>query len=155
MNYETSTEIEFAIAGWFGIRTHVIVPNLSWGLNLAFECDLAVLSGSGYLYEVEIKISRSDLIRDREKHKWHYYDTGKIRKLWFAIPERLLKAIDHIPDKAGILVVSKSGRVSEIRKPQVNGAANTLTDKEQYKVARLGAMRVWKLKGKLIDKESK
>lgn len=113
-------------------RTHVIVPNLSWGL-LPWEADLAVLHGSGFMDEVEIKISIADLRREFEtkKHKheelvhglassylgadrkWTYNwsDTKPhiVRRFWFAMPEPLIaKGFGNIklPDHAGLIAVS-------------------------------------------------
>lgn len=147
MNFETAAEIEIAIAGWFGIRKHVIVPNVSWGL-FNHECDVTVLSSSNYAYEIEIKVSKSDLVRD--KAKWHNHDSIKIRKLWFAVPEKLNGCIEYIPARAGILVVSKKGVVSELRAPEVNAMARKLSEKECFTLARLGTMRIWSLKEALI-----
>jgi len=154
MNYETSHEIEWAVAGFFGVRTHIIVPNISWGM-LLHECDLAVLSPTGYLWEVEIKTSKADLVRDKSKRKWLFYKERKIRKLWFAIPKKLLNAIEHIPTFAGVLTVSEYGLVHEIRKPEVNDLALKLTEAQKFQLARLGTMRIWKLKRKLIEREKK
>jgi len=148
-----SNKIEFAVAGWFGIRTHVIVPNLSWGL-VRHECDLAVLSPSDYLYEIEIKVSRGDIIRDRNKEKWRVYDERGFRKLWFAIPDKLQSSIEHIPERAGILIITENNGYSlvrEIRKPIINKLAKKLSQEEKFNLARLGAMRIWKLKHALLN----
>ena len=72
MNYETAAEIEVAVAAWFDTRLNVVVPNVTFGLNLSFECDLAIATKAGYLYEVEIKVSHSDLIKDKSKDKWRF-----------------------------------------------------------------------------------
>ena len=144
--YETSAEIEWAIACHFGYRTHVIVPNITWGMMFPFELDLAIMTNKGYLYEVEIKTSRADLIRDKNKQKWKgMYPIGRIKKLWFAIPEKLMKSIEHIPERAGVLVVNKDGMVKEIRKPE-NNPARPLSIENQFGLARLGAMRIWPMK---------
>jgi hypothetical protein len=151
MNYEKTYEIEWAVANWFGTRTHVIVPNVTWGLHFNYELDLAILSSSDYLYEVEIKISKSDLIKDKEKDKWRYHDlVNRIRKLWFAVPEKLKDLIDYIPSKSGFLIVSNIGKVTEIRKPVIDNNAKKLSEKEKFMLARLGVMRIWKLKRNYI-----
>jgi hypothetical protein len=152
MKYESSAEIELAIARWFGIRTHVMVPNLSWGF-LNYECDIAVLSANNYLYEIEIKISKQDLLRDKAKQKWRTQNQSKIRKLWFAIPTKLMDAIIHIPVDAGILVVNQNGSVTQIRKPITNLQVKAVTENDRYKLARLGAIRVWSLKQKLLKQK--
>lgn len=60
-------EMEVAIAEMFGIRTHIIVPNISWGLRGMHEMDLAIIFRSGYLKEIEIKRSIQDLKADFKK----------------------------------------------------------------------------------------
>ena len=150
MNFETVYEIEPKIARWFGIRTHLVVPNIGWGLGVSWELDLAVMTASDYLYEVEIKVRKHDLIRDQEKRKWLFYGGGKIRKLWFAMPEKLRPHIDFVPEIAGILIVSGEGKIEEIRKPVIDQRARKLTDKEKYQLARLGTLRVWQAKEEIV-----
>jgi hypothetical protein len=147
MNHTTAKEIEIALANWFGFTTHLIIPNVSYGY-LPYEADMLVLSDSNYVWEVEIKISRSDLLRDKKKR--HQHDSIKIRKLWFAIPEKLSSCICHIPEKAGVLVIDFDGRVTENRKPTINSSAVCASDAQRFQLARLGAIRIWPLKHKLL-----
>ena len=77
-------EIEIAIASYFGISRHIIVTNISWGLNL-HECDILIIRESGYAVEVEIKRSKQDLLNDFKKQ--HGHRSKKIKELWYAIPE--------------------------------------------------------------------
>lgn len=129
----TASEISYVLAHkvWRP-RTHVIVPNLSWGL-LAWEADIAVLHGSGYMDEVEIKISLADLRREFEtkKHKheqlvrglpqyrlgddrkwtpdWSESKPHIVRRFWFAMPEALIKkgfGDLNLPDHAGLIAVT-------------------------------------------------
>lgn len=153
MNYETAEEIEIAVAHWFGTRKHVIVPNISWSM-LSYECDMMVLFPNGYAAEVEIKVSRSDLMRD--KKKGHNHNSNLMRYLYFAIPEKLSEKciIADFPERAGILVVTKPLRgalvygnnVELLRPPQENLFARKLTDEEKFNLARLGVLRMWNLK---------
>ena len=53
-----TADMEIAIAEWVGTRTHLVVPNVSYGMYV-HECDLFVLSKSGYATEIEIKITVS------------------------------------------------------------------------------------------------
>lgn len=69
----STLQCEVAIMKHFGIRANLIVPNVSWEIySLPFrtlhECDILILSNSGYATEVEIKISKADLLKDREKN---------------------------------------------------------------------------------------
>lgn len=147
MNFETCKEIEIAVANYFGIGTNIIVPNVSWGF-LNHEADLLVVSKSGYAWEIEIKVSKSDMVRDQSKR--HAHQSNKIRHLWFAIPEKLLPEVSLIPERAGILYIKQSGHVLQHREPQVNITALKLTDEEQFKIVRLGALRIWRLKAKIL-----
>lgn len=69
----TCLDIELATASHFDSRANLIVPNISWGMGLDHEIDLAIVNPkSGYMREVEIKISKSDLVpvksvKEREK----------------------------------------------------------------------------------------
>lgn len=143
-------DIELAIAKYFNYRQNIIVPNISWGLHL-HECDLLVLSKSGYATEVEIKISKSDLIKD--KFKKHKHLSDKIRRLFFAMPIDLYNIIKDdkdvmvaLPKKAGIVVVYSNGRCEKIVRAKTVALARKFNDKEVQKLLHLGIMRTWNLR---------
>lgn len=147
MNYTTTPEIEVAVANHFGARTHVIVPNVSWGM-FNYELDLVVLNiRSMYASEIEIKISKSDLKRDQQKR--HHHDSNMMKWLWFAIPHDLVRAWELIPDRAGILCVEEDGKVLVLRKPAINTTARKWDYRDAYKLARLGTLRIWDLRRNL------
>lgn len=148
-DYQTAYEIEFAIAHHFGIRTHTIIPNVSWGM-FAYELDLCVLNNrSFYADEVEIKISRSDLKRDSKKRHNHDWNNNMIKRLWFAMPERMENCIDLVPARAGIMLVSPLlGAVRVLRLPVINKAAKKWRAEDAFKLARLGTLRMWDLMGR-------
>lgn len=154
--------MECALSSWFDYRINLIVPNVYWGMNM-HECDLLIVSKAGYVTECEIKISRADLRADRKK--WHGHEGGiakrVIKYLYFAVPEHLeAAALQFVPERAGIILVSPkdnvpgeypySPRCKRIRQPIVNKHAQKMPDRERYKVARLGALRIWDLKRKLV-----
>ena len=146
-------DMEIALSYHFKYRRNLIVPNVSWGLEL-HECDLLMLTPTGYATEIEIKISKADLIKD--KNKLHGHESHKIKYLYFAIPEYLLKYKEHIPERAGIVVVhygtgfSKSKvYVRVVRKPKANPIKYKWDLEERYKLARLGSLRIWSLKSKI------
>jgi hypothetical protein len=159
----TAFDIEMAVSRYFNPRANLIVPNVSWGL-FGHEVDLCVLSKNNYASEIEIKISRADLIKD--KLKSHCHNDPMIKYLYFAIPEYLLKDIEHIPERAGILVVewikpwsSCYGtkyegrfRCKKHRNPKANGFRQW-EDYERNILLRLGCMRIWGLKKKLMTYE--
>lgn len=165
MNKITTTQMEIALARHFNFRQNLIVPNVSWGLyinrTVLHECDLLILTKSNYLWEVEIKVSKSDLIVD--KKKIHGHRNCNIKRFYFAIPEYLGNCIEHIPERAGIIIVREDVRLvqgmtvnacRQIRDPKIEKGYR-LTGQEKLKVAMLGAMRIWSLKNKLVKLDSK
>lgn len=146
-----SLDIEIAVMEYLGTRANLIVPNISYGLDL-HECDILSLARSGYATEVEIKVSKHDLLKDKEK--WHGHHDNKIAEFFFAVPELLEEiALANIPERAGLLIIEKyyDGDVGvKLIKPcQRNENAVKWSDKERCKLARLGAMRILKLKEKI------
>lgn len=152
----TTIEMEEAISRYFGIRTNIIVPNISWGLPGMHECDVFIVRRSGYVIEVEIKRTKADLLADFKKK--HDHSDIRIKEFYYALPESLLKTCtEFIPEHAGIISCSRSKwstrnsvYASEIRLPKPRKDARKLTHEEQFKVAKLGCMRIWKLKEKII-----
>lgn len=158
-----SLDIELAVAGYFGARANLIVPNVSWGM-FGHEVDLCILSKAGYATEVEIKVSKADLVKDKEKR--HGHNDSMIKYLYFAIPEHLFtcECISHLPGRAGILAVKWNEPFDNPYYPRrrIEGywsckkqreAAiqydRKWTDCERNSLLRLGAMRIWGLKQKL------
>ena len=134
----TSLDIEIACTELFNHRINIIVPNISWGMNL-HECDLLVLTKSGYAYEIEIKTSKADLKADKKKK--HKHISKRIKKLYFALPYYLLPDCESlIPENAGIISV-KDFRAVIIRDAQ-DKSDYKFSEKERLNLARLGTMRI-------------
>ena len=154
----TTIEIEERVATYFGIRQNIIVPNISWGMNI-HECDLLIVRKSGYAVEVEIKISRADLKKDLEKR--HHHSDSRIRDFYFAIPEYLQDSISFIPEHAGIITLKRNYNwhgiieCKTIRNAKVNTHCQKFTTEEISNIARLGSMRIWNLKRKMIEMRRK
>lgn len=151
-----TAEMEVALAQYFDYRANLIVPNVHWGMNM-HECDLLVVSKAGYCTEVEIKVTRADLRADSRKKHCHDSGVGRriIKYLYFAIPAYLDHCLEFVPERAGVILVrpkddNYTPRCRKIRDPQVNRAATKVPDHERYQIARLGALRVWNLKRKLV-----
>ena len=159
--------MEIALASWFDYRVNLIVPNVHWGMNM-HECDLLIVSKAGYVTEVEIKISRAGLKADAKKS--HGHRSNWIKYLYFAVPDYIIAdgnvlkddVMAMIPERAGIITVKPflssmdpwndgNPRCKRIREPTANKAATTMGDLDRYKVARLGALRIWGLKSRLAE----
>lgn len=148
--FVTTFDIELILIERFGVRRNIIVPNVSWGINI-HECDLFIISQSHYVTEIEIKISLSDLKKDKQKKHGHH--DNRIKYLYFAIPEKLEKHIEHIPERAGIFIIreKKNGTIlsEEIRRPKKNKNCIKLPSNQVLKVSHLGCMRILSLMGNI------
>jgi hypothetical protein len=150
----TTMDMEVAVADFFNTRVNIVVPNISWGMGI-HECDLLVISKRNYASEVEIKVSKQDLIKDLSKK--HGHESDKIKYLYFAIPDYLEQYQDIIPVRAGIIVVNNTVRGGNVfsgcctlsRSPQINSNYK-FSDAEKFNAARLGTMRIWTLKRKIL-----
>lgn len=155
-------DMEVELSKFLNYRVNLVVPNVSWGM-FSHECDLIRLTPAGYCSEIEIKVSLSDLKKDKTKRHNHMdggvygYGTNKIKYLYFAIPEYLEPHIEHIPERAGILILREvyhkyydetRRHVEEIRAPKIQSNYK-FSEKERIKLLSLMAMRIWGLKRKL------
>lgn len=151
--------MEIALAEHFNSRANLIVPNVSWGMEI-HECDLLILTPQSYAWEIELKVDKYDLIKDKEKK--HNHNSYKIKYLYFAITNDLLDCKEHIPERAGIIqvyrYVDKWGDLEiackRIRKAKVNSQYK-FSAKERQRLTMLGAMRIWTLKKRIIRLENK
>lgn len=143
-----SDDIARAVVSFLNYRRYVIVPNVSWGINM-HECDLLAINSDHYATEVEIKISRSDLIADKKKphHQQHH---ARLRRLMFAIPAHMNRSevLQHVPQHAGIIVVDHGWKdglfdCKVVRRGQLNPNAKPWGPTERFELARLGVMRFW------------
>lgn len=146
-------DMEIALASFFDYRANLIVPNVSWGL-INHECDLLILTNCGYATEIEIKISRSDLKADKKKN--HGHESYKIKRLYFAISDNIDTnfALNEIPSRSGLIVVSEDKPIKIIKEAVINKTAKKFSEADRYQLARLGAMRIWRLKRKVNYNET-
>lgn len=145
----TSADIEWALthgtSGPYNYRRALVVANVSWGL-LNWEADMVALSVAGWLTEIEIKISVSDLKRDLAKDKHKRARDPMIRDFYYAMPLAIwekVSAAPPIPEYAGVWTISDEGERRRQRKAAPYCHARKLTDSERLQLARLGAMRYW------------
>jgi hypothetical protein len=148
----TEDKIAHAIVGsCFPYRRYVAVPNVSWGL-LPHEVDLAVLAPSGYLYEVEIKISVHDFNRDARKWKHKLAEKNGshelIRGFYFAMPGDVYEKVrTKVPLGVGVItcgayaIPTMAAKI--LRRPSDNPRGRRLTEAEQRQLLRLGYLRYW------------
>lgn len=97
----------------FDIRKNLVVCNVSWGL-LNHEADMLVMSKAGYLTEIEIKRSLSDLKADFKKK--HDHSHKLIKKFYYAVPESLLEEckdliMEHKQWASGIITYDEECKI--------------------------------------------
>jgi len=148
----TALDIEIAVAKHFDYRSHVIVPNVFWGLGFNHELDVLVMSGSGYVTEIEIKTSRADLRRDLKKT--HGHRSLKICRHFLAVPKSLSAfAIELFPQDWGVLGVDEGNQwVEVLRNAKRNKNAKPLETSDINHLYKLASMRTWTLKQTLADR---
>ena len=167
MNTErTLYEIEVALAKseQFNYVKNIVAFNVNGiGSNLLIchECDMLVLSKSGYLTEIEIKRSWADFIADFSK-KHSHENMGIIRYFYYCVPEYI---VDKVYEKLKSIDAKYSGVITYDENLKINVKGALIDDyhvvrqinpnrklflEEQLQVARYGAMRSVLLKEKLI-----
>jgi hypothetical protein len=78
-----------------------------------YECDLLELTKSGYLYEYEVKISKSDFKADAKKAtfkstKYDELKTGnRVNYFYYIVPKDLIN-VEDVPYFAGLIYASKT-----------------------------------------------
>jgi hypothetical protein len=150
--FKTCVELEAALMNHFDFIRNDIVPNVKWGLDL-HECDLLVVSKAGYLTEVEIKISKADLLKDKQKK--HGHESDRIKSLWFAISDNIPFdfALANIPERAGLIIVRGDGQCHRKREPKSNKKSRKITEEERGKLRWLGMTRIYSLKKRIAKVE--
>lgn len=145
-----AVDVELAVVNYFNPRTCLIVPNVWWGM-FDHECDLLIVTKAGFAWEIEIKVSVADLKLDKNKRHGHL--DKKIKDLYFAMPDYMESHIEHVPAHAGIILVKQNRQCTMLRKPKSAPKPYKFTDEDRFRVARLGALRIWGLKKKLMKRD--
>ena len=145
------------------LNADVILPNtILYGLR---EMDLMAIMNSGYIYEYEIKTSRSDYSRDfREKRFKHRVMNGLYNgeesdwkrhvanRFWFATPPGLAR---DVPDYAGLVEVEmqNSNKVQIIKKAPLLHREK-ITQKQLMKACKRLMYPYWQNRIKEMYKEA-
>ena len=134
-------------------RFTTIIPNCyppGW-----FECDLMAITEAGYMYEFEIKLSRSDFLHDAKKGRApeylkEYYAGLKMKygitkyerlssgdkngpsRFWYIVPEVLLDKIE-LPPFSGCLCVKEMSHFIFLKEIQKAPRLHTHKMNEEHK----------------------
>jgi hypothetical protein len=160
----TTLDMEIALMKYCDVRQNIVVPNVSYGISrlvnengistwdVLHECDILRVTKTGFGVEYEIKISKYDFLKDLKKK--HSHNSRFIKQLFFAVPLEMLEfAKQHLPENAG-LVYLKNDKIKIAVDAPIRKNCFKWSDKEMFKLARLGTMRIFTLK-KLINKIKK
>ena len=151
----TTKEMEIYVAKFFGLQqtrtgrikisnNALFIPNVYW--DLSHEADVLIMSHSGYLTEVEIKISKSDMLQEFKKRKYIIEKQyRKIKYYYVAFPDFLLPTANRMfPKNVGFLVYdNEDKKLYKIRNSSIMNNYK-LSINEKYDLARLLQYRVWK-----------
>jgi len=133
-----------------------VVPNVSWGL-LPWEADLIVCTKTGYLTEVEVKVSMADWKVDMLKFKWRSASskTSMIKRFYYAAPIKLAQRYTELqlPEGAGVIGIDDQGFVTVLKEAENRKGFRKLTLLESHKLLRLSAIKAWRMSYKPIDKD--
>ena len=170
---KTLYEIEVALAksSHFNFVKNIIAFNvngISSKLPIWHECDMLVLSKSGYLTEIEIKRSWIDFLADFKKE--HHHESELIKYFYYCVPISILdKVYDYLYTNdvkyTGIITYTEDllirvhqKKLKPLFENDEVGYASPAMDnyrklflEEQLELARYGAMRNILLKEKIID----
>lgn len=155
----TVHDIEYALCQYYGLRKHIIVPNVSWGFFREHEADLVVITQANYLTEIEIKRSWRDFLKDFRKDSFH--DDNRITEFYYCVPECMVEAVKEFlaSDKArgfknyggiGIISYDEQANICFQRSGRKRISLK-LTTGEVLEIARLGTLRFWDTRRKLDE----
>jgi hypothetical protein len=139
-------------------KQRVVVPRVN--TLLPWEADLLAISHTGYLTEIEVKVSAADWWVDAKKQKWRRYAEppvgsvfgagwAKVKYFWYAAPIELAQrwAEFGLPDFAGVYGIEDLGddkmRIHVVRPATARSGHRRLQADEQLQLARCGCIRIW------------
>ena len=110
------------------MKTGISIQNYYYN---GFEADLLWIKND-FIYEFEIKVSRSDFFKDFEKKDKHeLLQAGKMaNRFYFVVPTCLVK-IAEVPAKYGLIFVNKKGEIKVIK--QAKELHKNKADSDLYK----------------------
>lgn len=117
--------------------------------NLSFltpsEMDVMSISGAGYMYEFEVKVSRADFKKDAEKVKKHNLlsmGMGEMPNYFYYVCPTALIFEEEIPMYAGLIYIHE-GQLREVKKaPLLHNKKHDLL-KVLTKVSRVHTERIF------------
>lgn len=117
----TGKQIEAILLQHITGRGHLAIARFK--RHWFFETDVLAVSKSLVTTEYEIKVTRADFLKETQKEGKYGFLSGQRaprkgipHRFFYAVPEGLISP-DEIPGYAGLIYVSESGKLTQIRKP--------------------------------------
>jgi hypothetical protein len=129
-----SKNIDSLLSMWLYEKGHSPITNHVKQISGLGECDVISISKSDYIYEYEVKISRSDFKADFKKEKHQLMLEGKGTKerlikenntidtwyltpnyFYFVVPRDLI-SIEEVPEYAGLMYMDENLQFEIIKK---------------------------------------
>ena len=145
----TEKSIQRSLFQFYNKLNHkLIAPNIYLHYS---EADLITVQTSGYVNEIEIKISRADFKNDFKKRK-HRYMAERMKNtpnyFWFAFPLVLLHKINFdIPGEYGMITVNEKGWPNILKRAKIMHR-DKVTNKQVRQIARSLMFKMWKYDAK-------
>lgn len=102
----TANDIKRKLIRWCIGGYDIVLPGFFYGSN---ECDVFRINESDFVFEYEIKISRSDFFADFKKEKKHerlrIAADNTPNRFFYVCPENLIK-VEEVPVYAGLIYFS-------------------------------------------------
>ena len=135
----TEGKIQMELYFSIGFQRLLSVPNIIhwWGNG---ECDLLTVTKAMYTDEYEIKLSRSDFLADKKKHKWRYIKNApqfSPNRFWYVCPAGLIKA-DDLEQGQGLIYINDDAEFSSQRVVIIKKAVN----RHHHKISEAGLKKL-------------
>lgn len=99
----------YALAWHFNWTAQLVLPNVHIAGG---EMDLCVVTRSGYLVEIEVKLTASDWRKDEKKNKWNAAGREHVSRFYYAVADGLQNKVpEFVSPTAGILILNHRTRV--------------------------------------------
>jgi hypothetical protein len=133
-----------SLASYFDYERNCVFPRVHF---YDWESDLLIVTGSRRIWEIEVKISRSDWLVDKVKAKFKNPFFSRISRFYYAVPQEVLdKGIpDFVDARTGILALELKNGVVYVRLVRKAGqlGKHQMSDKGMTRLYRSTYYRFW------------
>lgn len=142
----TAKDIDRHLRNHFENNSRYMVSNVFAFDQYYKETDFLLVKDNGFIFDIEIKVSRSDFKADFKKKKHYILKNGFItldydyyrqeesglvsykkncpipiktpNRFYFCVPENLI-SVEEVPDYAGLFYVYEDGRIKKIKEAKL------------------------------------